>query len=91
MSGINGDHEISFGFEREREDKYWGVGANGLWTLASQLTNKHIVQRDIYNPIPVFDQNGIYQDTVNFNRLNEQQYDTLGNPIFYYFDENGNI
>ena len=30
-----GDHEISFGFEREeRNDKYWGVGANGLWTLS---------------------------------------------------------
>ena len=71
-----GDHEISFGFEREeRNDKYWGVGASGLWTLARQLTNKHIEQRDVYNPIPLFDQNGIFQDTVNFNRLNEQQYD----------------
>ena len=61
-----------------------------MWTLARQLTNKHIEQRDIYNPIPVFDQNGIFQDTVNFNRLNEQQYDALGNPIFYYYDESGN-
>ena len=58
--------------------------------LARQLTNKHIEQRDIYNPIPLFDQNGIFQDTVEFNRLNEQKYDTLGNPIFYYYDESGN-
>ena len=86
-----GDHEISFGFEREeRNDKYWGVNASGLWTLARQLTNKHIEQRDLYNPIPVFDQNGIFQDTVNFNRLNEQEYDDEGNPIFYYYDEFNN-
>ncbi len=61
-----------------------------MWTLARQLTNKHIVQRDIYNPIPIFDANGIFQDTVDFNRLNEQQYDNLGNPIFYYSDADGN-
>ena len=65
-----GDHEISFGFEREeRTDSYWGVGANGLWGLARQLTNKHIVDRDLSNPMPVYDINGVYQDTVNFNRL----------------------
>ena len=82
-----GDHEISFGFEREeRRDMYWGVGASGLWSLARQLTNKHIMQRDIYNPLPVFDANGIYQDTVDFNRLNEQFYDNEGNPITYDSD-----
>ncbi|MGY8988729.1 MAG: TonB-dependent receptor domain-containing protein, partial [Flavobacteriales bacterium] len=65
-----GDHEISFGFEREeRVDSYWGVGANGLWGLARQLTNKHIVDRDLGDPMPVYDINGVYQDTVNFNRL----------------------
>ena len=65
-----GQHEISVGFEREeRVDAYWGVGANGLWSLMRQLTNKHILERDLNNPIPVYDANGIYQDTVNFNRL----------------------
>ena len=37
-----------------------------------------------------FDINGIFQDTVEFNRLNEQQYDANGNPIFYYYDDVGN-
>ena len=65
-----GDHEISLGFEREeRYDSYWGVGTNGLWGLMRQLANKHILERDLNNPIPIFDENGIYQDTVNFNRL----------------------
>ena len=67
-----------------------GSRSKWFWTLARQLTNKHIVQRDIYNPIPIFDANGIFQDTVDFNRLNEQQYDNLGNPIFYYSDDVGN-
>jgi len=85
-----GDHEISFGFEREeRKDMYWGVGATGLWGLMRQLTNYHILQRDLSNPHPVFDANGIYQDTVNFNRLNEQSYDSENNPV--YVDEFGNI
>ena len=66
-----GDHEISFGFEREeRIDSYWGVSANGLWGLARQQTNKHIVDRDLSNPMPVIDPlTGVYQDTVEFNRL----------------------
>jgi len=65
-----GNHEISFGFEREeRIDNYWGVSANALWGLARQLTNKHILDRNLSVPLPVFDANGIYKDTVNYDRL----------------------
>ena len=28
-----------------------------------QQANKHILERDLSNPHPVFDENGIYQDT----------------------------
>ena len=65
-----GDHEISFGFEREeRKDMYWGVNANGLWGLGRLLVNKHIAERNLDNPLPLFDINGIFQDTVNYDRL----------------------
>lgn len=65
-----GDHEISFGFEREeRKDMYWGVSANGLWGLGRLLVNKHISERNLGNPQPLFDINGIFQDTVNYDRL----------------------
>ena len=65
-----GDHEISFGFEREeRKDMYWGVSANGLWGLGRLLVNKHIAERNLDNPLPLFDINGIFQDTVNYDRL----------------------
>ena len=65
------DHELSFGFEFEqRDDSYWGMGPMGMWGLMRQLTNKHILQRDLSNPIPVIDElTGVYQDTVNYDRL----------------------
>ena len=63
-------HEFSFGFEFEqRKDYYWGTNPMGLWGLMRQLSNKHILERDLANPHPVFDANGIYQDTVNYDRL----------------------
>jgi hypothetical protein len=63
-------HELSFGFEFEqRKDYYWGIGPMGLWSLMRQQANKHILERDLLNPDPVFDANGIYQDTINYDRL----------------------
>jgi outer membrane receptor protein involved in Fe transport len=63
-------HEFSFGFEFEqRKDYYWGIGPMGLWGLMRQQANKHILERDLSNPYPVFDADGIYQDTVNYDRL----------------------
>ena len=64
-------HEFSFGFEFEqRKDYYWGSSPMNLWGLMRQQANKHILERDLLNPIPLIDPvNGIYQDTVNYNRL----------------------
>jgi len=63
-------HEFSFGFEFEqRKDYYWGTSPMGLWGIMRQLANKHILERDLSNPYPVFDANGIYQDTINYDRL----------------------
>jgi hypothetical protein len=63
-------HELSFGFEFEqRKDYYWGISPMGLWGLMRQQANKHILERDLSNPMPVFDANGIYQDTINYDRL----------------------
>ncbi|MBT3611361.1 MAG: TonB-dependent receptor plug domain-containing protein [Flavobacteriales bacterium] len=63
-------HELSFGFEFEqREDYYWGIGPMGLWGLMRQQANKHILELKLSDPEPVFDENGIYQDTINYDRL----------------------
>ena len=65
-----GSHEVSFGFEFEqRQDYYWGSSPRSLWTLGRQLANNHILERDLSNPIPGFNQNGIFNDTINYNRL----------------------
>ncbi len=64
------DHEFSFGFEFEqRDDSYWGMNPMFMWGLMRQQTNKHILQRDLSKPKPVWDENGVYQDTVNYDRL----------------------
>ncbi len=63
-------HEISFGFEFEqRRDYYWGSAPMNLWGLMRQLANKHILELDLSNPI-IEDINGIFQDTINYDRLN---------------------
>ena len=71
-------HEFSFGFEFEqRKDYYWGMGTappyygpDVLWGIMRQQANKHILERDLSNPIPVEDLlTGIYQDTVKYDRL----------------------
>ncbi len=64
------NHEISLGFEFEqRSDSYYGLAPFGLWTLARDLTNKHILERDLANPIIHTDANGIFQDTITYQRL----------------------
>ena len=63
-------HEFSFGFEFEqRKDSYWGVSPMGLWGLMRQQANKHILERDLSKPMPLFDADGTYQDTINYDRL----------------------
>lgn len=62
-------HEFSFGFEFEqREDYYWGIGPKGLWGLMRQQANKHILEREL-DTVRAVIVGGIYQDTVNYNRL----------------------
>ena len=86
-----GNHEVKFGLEYEqRQDRYIGYNASGLWTLMRQMANKHIQQLDKDNPNPVYDANGVFQDTVYYDRLydgaNQSAFDAavrkkLGKPV----------
>lgn len=77
-----GNHEIQFGIQYEqRSNSYYGYAPVGLWTLARALTNAHIEQLDKSNPIAVYDEFGVFQDTVYYNRL----YDGGSQ---YFFDYN---
>ncbi|MCS6991312.1 MAG: carboxypeptidase regulatory-like domain-containing protein [Chitinophagales bacterium] len=76
--GEKGKHAVEFGFEYEqRVDRRYIVFPVGLWGLARQLTNSHIQNLDTKNPRPVYDEFGVYLDTVNYDRLflaSEQAY-----------------
>lgn len=85
------DHEISLGFEFEqRNDSYFGVQPMALWTFGRAYTNAHILELDKSNPHYVYDANGVFQDTIWYDRLYsaESQYqfdqklrEALGMPI----------
>ncbi len=67
------DHEISIGFEFEqRSDRYYGVAPVGLWTLARNYMNFHILELDFSNPIYSWDAAGVLQDTIKYNRKYNQ-------------------
>lgn len=64
------NHSLKIGFEFEqRRDNFYNIAPGGLWTVGRQLTNAHIKEFDFNNPLFVTDEFGVYQDTINYNRL----------------------
>lgn len=64
-----GKHEIQFGIQYEqRSSSAISYNPAALWTLMRGLTNKHILQLDLANPIKVMS-GGVFQDTIYYNRL----------------------
>ncbi len=62
------DHSLIVGFEYEqRSDRAWAIDADGLWTQMRLLQNRAVSDLDLDNPQFVFDENGVYQDTINYN------------------------
>lgn len=69
-----GNHSFTLGFEYEqRVDRYVRYNPVGLWSMMRQLANKHILQPDIANPKPVYDENGIFLDTINYDRFYDEE------------------
>lgn len=63
-------HDLQAGFYYEQNfNRGYTLNANGLWILMRQLANKHISELDINNPILSYDANGVFTDTVRYNRL----------------------
>ena len=63
-------HDLQAGFYYEQNiNRGYGLNANGLWILMRQLMNKHIGELDIENPILSYDENGVFTDTIRYNRL----------------------
>jgi outer membrane receptor protein involved in Fe transport len=65
-----GDHALIVGVEYEqRFDRSYGLGTTGLWTLMRLLQNDAIRELDLNNPVASYDNNGVFQDTLSYNRL----------------------
>jgi outer membrane receptor protein involved in Fe transport len=65
-----GNHSLKFGLQYEqRIDRSYGLAPIGLWTAMRQYANFHIKELDKNNPHPVYDANGVFQDTINYDRL----------------------
>jgi hypothetical protein len=63
-------HDLQAGFYYEQNfNRGYGLNANGLWILMNQLMNSHIAELDINNPVLSYDANGVFTDTVRYNRL----------------------
>lgn len=63
-----GDHSLIVGFEYEqRTDRAYSLGATGIWNRMRLLQNQPNSQLDLNNPNPVIDEDGNYQDTINYD------------------------
>ena len=81
-----GDHAVSLGFEFEqRTDRAFSVSPIGLWTIARQYTNNHLLELDVDNPI--ITQFGTFQQT-DYNWLNAAPGEYSGADAQYFFDYN---
>jgi len=70
-------HHFTAGFEYMKQVKrFYSMNPVGLWTAMRGMTNFHIQQIDINNPVPVYN-NGVFQDTVLYYRkyYGNSQYD----------------
>jgi outer membrane receptor for ferrienterochelin and colicin len=76
-----GNHAIQFGLQYEqRIDAAYSYNPVSIWTLMRQLGNKHIEQLDKSNPHPVYDDMGVFQNIVWYDRL----LDTASQAFFDY-------
>jgi hypothetical protein len=72
IGGEKNRHALEFGFEYEQRDdrgyRVFPTGGIGIWGLARQLTNSHLVL-DLNNPLMVYSDDGVFQDTVNYSYI----------------------
>jgi len=69
-----GNHEIKFGFLYEqRSERGFRYNAQRLWTRMRGLTNNQITQINLNDPQLVYNQDGVFQDTIRYPRLYSPQ------------------
>lgn len=62
------DHSLIVGFEYEqRADRSYAINATNLWIRMRQFQNQPNSELDLDNPILVTDEDGNFQDTINYD------------------------
>jgi hypothetical protein len=70
-------HDLQFGLMYEQTvSRSYGLNASGLWQLMPLLMNSHVSELDRNNPILSYDENGVFQDTIRYNRLIQKDQQT---------------
>jgi hypothetical protein len=63
-------HHITLGFEYDKTDvSYYTLHPVGLWQVMDLQVNKHINQLDLAHPHLINDANGVFQDTIWYDRI----------------------
>ncbi|MBL0912068.1 MAG: TonB-dependent receptor [Bacteroidia bacterium] len=64
------NHGIKVGFEFEqRQDMSYALAPGSLWTRGRLLVNNHLSQLDFTNPMPVYNDMGVFMDTIRYDYL----------------------
>lgn len=103
---LTNSHDLQFGIQYEQNiASRYAVGATQLWQLMPLLTNRHIEDLDkttsegiVYGGIHVYDEQGRFLDTVNYNtRINYGSQSTFDKNLRQKLidegrrDNNGNL
>lgn len=68
----NHPHDFQYGlFFEQSFQRGYSLSANDLWLLMPQLTNTHLSKLDKENPMLTYNSDGVFTDTVRYNRLIE--------------------
>ncbi len=71
-------HAIEFGLQYEqRVERFYTIGPRNLWNVMRQSVNRHLADLDESNPQLVYDENGVFQDTINYNYLIDLEQQSL--------------
>lgn len=88
-------HDLKFGlYYEQRVSRGYGVSANGLWQLMWQLSARvgNGMALDESNPILLYDDNGVFKDTVRFNaKVDPNTQSTFDRNFRKYLIENNKV
>lgn len=72
------NHQVKLGFEYEqRIERSYSITSIDLWNLARLSANQHLTELDFTKGTPIYDINGVYQDTIMYERLFNEESQTV--------------